>query len=53
MTNTDLEGFYYRRVFHGDEVIECSVLEEPELTTGNMLRQKVVRNRVTRRDKKR
>lgn len=35
---TDLKGFYYRQVLRRDEVVECSVLKEPDLTAGEKLR---------------
>lgn len=47
---TDLDRFYYRKVFHGDEAGEYLLLEELGLTVGRMLRRKAVRDRVTRFD---
>lgn len=44
---TGMEVRYYKRVFCEDEVVECSALETLELTAREVLRQKVVRDRVT------
>lgn len=36
----DLEGFYYRRVLSTEELVECLVPRELELTAGELLRRK-------------
>lgn len=48
-----LEGSYYRRVFRGDEVLERPVLKPLKPTAAKMLRQKAVKDRVTRFDAER
>lgn len=35
-----LEKYGYRRVFPGDEVLECSVSKDAELTAGKIFRRK-------------
>lgn len=45
-----LKAFYYRRLFHRDEMVECSVLQELELTAAEMLGRKAVSARVLRSD---
>lgn len=40
-------GLYYRRVFHGDEMVECFVLKALKLPGGEMLRPEFVSDRVT------
>lgn len=41
------EGFYYRRKFRGDEVMECLVLKNPVLTAKKTVRWEAVSNKVT------
>lgn len=40
-------GFKYRRVFLGDEVVECSAWTKLKMTAGKLLRRKPVRERQT------
>lgn len=47
-----LDGFYYRKVFRGSEVVECPVLKELELETGETLRRKAEDRKVRRFDEK-
>lgn len=44
------KGFYYRRVFRTNELMDCSVLKNLELTTREMLRRRARRAKVTRYD---
>lgn len=50
--NTGLNGFYYRKLFHGDEVVECYVPKKLKLTAGKMLRRKTVSDGVRWLDEK-
>lgn len=45
-----LDGSYYKRVLLGDVIVEFFVLKELELTGGEMLRRKAMRDRGTRAD---
>lgn len=42
MRIANLEGFYYRKILRGDEVVECLVLKELKPTAGEMVRWKAV-----------
>lgn len=43
--STGLDGFCYRRVFRGDEVVDCFLFREQKLTAGEMPRRKAVGER--------
>lgn len=45
--NTGRQGIYYRTVIRGNEVEELSLLKELEWAAGQMLRSKMVRDRVS------
>lgn len=49
---TGLGGFCYTRVLRGSEVVECFVLRKLQLTAGELLMRKAVRDRVRWFDKK-
>lgn len=46
-------GFYYRKMFRGDGMVECSVLKKLELTAKKIERSKAVSDRVVNYDKAR
>lgn len=50
-TKKSAEGFYYRKLFRGDKVMECSVLSEVELTAKETLTWEAVSRKVTSCDK--
>lgn len=47
-----LDRIYYKRVFRGDKVENCSVLKKPERTIGEILRRQAEKDRVARADSK-
>lgn len=48
--NDSSKGFFYRKVFCGDEVMKCRALKELNLTAREMLRRKAIKGRVTQTD---
>lgn len=47
-SKTRLRGFYYRRAFPGDEVLECTVLREMSLTAREVLSHSALDTKVTK-----
>lgn len=50
-TKNSEDGLFYRKVFRGDEVVECSVCKELEPTAKKMVVPKAVIDRRTRYEK--
>lgn len=47
---TGLEGFYHRKLFRGDEAVQCPVLKNLELTAAETERREKVSEKISRYD---